>query len=323
MQAHEAPYTRLRIMRHAFNVYGEAFDRFLAPLTRHINDPMIFTYHSVNNIQPHIYLHNASSIAVFSRQVQIIRRNRKVVSLDTLIDRWGEPKRPACLTFDDGYLDFYENVYPIISKFELPCTLFPVTMTLETGKPKWDDKISWIVNSCSERSIKMRMGDQDLSYDLSSRRRKQYATLTIVDTLSRLGEQSRGRLVEELERDYGLEYPDDATLTWSHLKELDTRLVSFGAHTHTHVNLAQVSIGEGRVEVEKSKELLERNLNIRCRHFAYPYGKGSSYSQEVKNILRGAGFDSALTTILGTVRKNSDPLELRRIGVACSDKANR
>jgi peptidoglycan/xylan/chitin deacetylase (PgdA/CDA1 family) len=323
MQVHGVPYTRLRIMSHAFNVYSEAFDRFLAPLTRHINDAMIFAYHSVNNYQPHIYLHNVTSIAAFSRQVQIIRRNRKVVSLDTLIDRWGELQGAACLTFDDGYLDFYENVYPIISRFELPCTLFPVTMTLDTGEPKWDDKVSWIVNSCGERRIKMRLSGQELSYDTSSRKRKQYATLAIVKTLSRLGEHNRSRLVEKLERDYGEEYPEDATLTWSHLKELDTRLVSFGAHTHTHVNLAQIKTDEARAEVEKSKDLLERNLNIRCRHFAYPYGKGSSYSQEVKNILRVAGFDSAVTTILGTVRKNSDPLELRRIGVACPDKASR
>jgi len=320
MQVHEVPYIRPHIMGLAINIYSEIFDKLLTALTSQIKDTMIFAYHSVNNYQPHIYPYNVTSIAAFSRQVQVIRRNRKVVSLDTLIDRWGELHNASCLTFDDGYLDFYENVYPIISRHELPCTLFPVTMTLDTGEPKWDDKVSWIVNSCGKRYIKIRLGGLDLSYDTSSKQKRQYATLAIVDNLLRLGEHNRSRLIKELEQDYGEEYPEDATLTWSHLKEFDTRLVSFGAHTHTHVNLTRMRIDEARVEVKKSKKLLERNLKARCRHFAYPYGKGSSYSQEVKNVLREAGFDSALTTILGTVRKNSDPLELRRVSVACPDR---
>jgi peptidoglycan/xylan/chitin deacetylase (PgdA/CDA1 family) len=321
MKVHNVPYVRLYLLSLADNVYRETFDRLLNALTSQIDDAMIFAYHSVNDHQPHIYPLNITGIAAFSRQMEVIRRNREVVSLDDLIGRWRELHRASCITFDDGYLDFYENAYPIISRHQLPCTVFPVTMTLDTGEPKWDDRVPWIVNSCGGRRIKMRLSGRDLSYDTSSRKKRRYAILAIVETLSRLGEHSRSRVVEELERDYGEEYPEDATLTWSHLKELDKGLVSFGAHTHTHVNLARIRTDEARVEVEKSKTLLERNLNVRCRHFAYPYGKGSSYSQEVKNILRGAGFDSAVTTILGTVRKNSDPLELRRIGVACPDQS--
>ncbi len=320
MQVHNVSYIRLHVMSLVNNIYRETFDRLLAALTSQIDDDMIFVYHSVNDHQPHIYPPNVTGVAAFSRQMEVIRRNRRVVSLDALIDRRGELRKASCLTFDDGYMDFYENVYPIISRHELPCTVFPVTMTLDVGEPKWDDKVSWIVNSCGERRVKMRLGGRDLSYDISSRRKRHFATLAIVDTLSRLDGSSRGRLVEELEQDYGGEYPVDATLTWSNLKELDTRLVSFGAHTHTHVNLARVRIDEARAEVEESKRLLERNLDARCRHFAYPYGKGSSYSQEVKNVLRDAGFDSALTTIPGTVRKNSDPLEFRRVSVSHRDR---
>ncbi len=37
------------------------------------------------------------------------------------------PSRPVCITFDDGYLDSYTIVYPMMKEFNFPWTLFLIT----------------------------------------------------------------------------------------------------------------------------------------------------------------------------------------------------
>lgn len=37
------------------------------------------------------------------------------------------PSKPVCITFDDGYLDSYTIVYPMMKEFGYPWTLFLIT----------------------------------------------------------------------------------------------------------------------------------------------------------------------------------------------------
>ena len=48
-------------------------------------------------------------------------------------------KKIVALTFDDGYQDFYENAYPILSAYKFPSTVFIVT-ALAGKENAWDYK---------------------------------------------------------------------------------------------------------------------------------------------------------------------------------------
>lgn len=45
------------------------------------------------------------------------------------------PQKPVILTFDDGYKDFYTDVFPILKKFHVPATAYIVSHFL--GKPNY------------------------------------------------------------------------------------------------------------------------------------------------------------------------------------------
>ena len=46
--------------------------------------------------------------------------------------------KPVCLTFDDGYRDFYTTAYPLLQKYNATATVFVVTGCIG-GTNRWDD----------------------------------------------------------------------------------------------------------------------------------------------------------------------------------------
>jgi peptidoglycan/xylan/chitin deacetylase (PgdA/CDA1 family) len=102
---------------------------------------------------------------------------------------------------------------------------------------------------------------------------------------------------------------DPEALTWSMLREaVDTGLVTIGAHTHHHVDLSRVSADEARQEMRECKETVEDRLGVPCRHFAYPWGRGSAAAQEAAAEL----FESA--ALVGWKTNHRGRIEPQRLG---------
>lgn len=76
---------------------------------------------------------------VFRRQLEWLKKNCWVISLDSLVDgellnckdARGLDKPKVVLTFDDAYLDFYQFVWPLLKSMQLPATLYAPTGYLD------------------------------------------------------------------------------------------------------------------------------------------------------------------------------------------------
>jgi peptidoglycan/xylan/chitin deacetylase (PgdA/CDA1 family) len=106
-------------------------------------------------------------------------------------------------------------------------------------------------------------------------------------------------------------------VTWPQLREaVDTGLVTVGAHTHTHGSLARATEQEALGELKRSKELVEDQLGLPCRHFAYPFAVGSAAADRVARRL----FDTAALHAWRTNRRGRiDRHRLGRTPVLRSD----
>lgn len=92
--------------------------------------PPILMYHYVNVEEP---LKSKLGITpnTFERQMRFLReRKYNIITLDELADLIKDKKKipfkTAVITFDDGYLDNYTNVFPILKKYRIPATIFVV-----------------------------------------------------------------------------------------------------------------------------------------------------------------------------------------------------
>lgn len=89
---------------------------------------------------------------VFHEHLTYLRdKGYKVISMKDIIDFFASgtplPIKPALLTFDDGYEDFYFNAFPILKEFNYPATLFlPTGLVDNAGYLLWVE-ITEISNS--------------------------------------------------------------------------------------------------------------------------------------------------------------------------------
>ena len=94
------------------------------------------------------------------------------------------------------------------------------------------------------------------------------------------------------------------------LQEMIHAGIDIGSHTQTHAYLPDLSFEEQRREIFDSKKDLEESLGIPIKYFAYPIG---GFSDEIKEIVRQAGYEGACATNRGYDRFNKDVFELKRI----------
>lgn len=111
-------------------------------------------------------------------------------------------------------------------------------------------------------------------------------------------------------------------LTWSEVKELAAAGIEMGGHTVTHPELPRLSWPEIEQEIRQCKDTLDQQLGTPVRSFAHPYAfpqERPDYVARITELLQAAGFDSAVTTRVGRVRRTTHRLVLCRLPVNDAD----
>lgn len=100
------------------------------------------------------------------------------------------------------------------------------------------------------------------------------------------------------------------------LRRLHQEGIDIGSHSATHPRLARLSIEDCRRELADSKAVLEDALGAPVTSFAYPSG---NYTPEVRDAVREAGYQAALTCSRGSARTAPNLYEIPRKAIAWGD----
>jgi peptidoglycan/xylan/chitin deacetylase (PgdA/CDA1 family) len=107
-------------------------------------------------------------------------------------------------------------------------------------------------------------------------------------------------------------------LTWSEVKDLSRRGVSFGSHTVTHPVLHRVPWSRVCSELRLSRAHITTAVGTPVTTFAYPYAfpaHDDAFVARFCRELRDQGYRAAVTTTIGRVGPGDDPLRLKRLPV--------
>src|SRR5690606_3680562 len=123
-----------------------AFARLLTVLEQPQGDQAhllrVLTYHRVDEPGAGVYPRIMVPPREFARQMQYVASRYNVIAMQDLVRFVEEgrplPPRPILITFDDAYVDFAENAWPILRQLGLPATLF-----VPTAFPDHPERVFW------------------------------------------------------------------------------------------------------------------------------------------------------------------------------------
>jgi peptidoglycan/xylan/chitin deacetylase (PgdA/CDA1 family) len=245
----------------------------------------------------------------FIEQLEYIRRFYKPITMEDLItaansNRASLPKNSLLLTFDDGYIDHFTEVFPILDRFGIQGSFFPPAKAITEHRVLDVNKIHFILASVKDktkivRSIFVDIKKSQAEYDLEPPE-SYYAKLAIpgrYDTAEvifikrilqkGLPEELRGRMVDKL---FGEFVTDDeaafATELYMNIEQLQCMRrngMFIGSHSFDHYWLDSLSMEEQESEIDLSLDFLGRiGCDLENWVMCYPYG---GYNESLLSLL--------------------------------------
>lgn len=252
-------------------------------------------------------------IKQFERQINFIKENFTVITMEAVMDG-NIPPNAALLTFDDGYIDHYDYVFPILEEAKLQGSFFIPGKTFSEHELLDVNKIHYIL-ACAD--IKNLLADlfehmdfyrgmeytyqanKDLFYQHAKKSRFDTKETVFVKQMLQavLPEQVRNLISSELFEKYVGVTPKQMAYEL-YMSEKQIRMMKrhgmfIGVHGYDHYWLGRVSSRQMRQDISKALEAMDEFIDRRHWVMNYPYG---DYNDNVLNVIKEQGACLGLTT---------------------------
>lgn len=286
------------------------------------NKTIILMYHGVSN-KNFSRLENFDGKHVdvnkFSWQMQHVKSRYNILSLREYVtllkNKRKIPRNSLIITFDDGYKNFYHNVYSILKKHNFPATIFPIADFIGSKKVGWFDQVEHLISNTTEKKFEFRLDNKKITYLLNGRNNRVRAIIEMKDLIKKLDKNKQNEVLKTIKMKLNVDqrYPDNYKyITWEQLEEISNNKIEVGGHTRYHDLLTTLSDVELKEDLHFCRRLFKKKLNIVLDLFAYPKG---DHDERVKNILKQNRFICAVTTIDGVNGRETDLFALKRVGI--------
>jgi len=282
---------------------------------------LILCYHGVTK-NPNFQINNRHIfLSQFEKDIQFYSKHFEIVSLsDFFIKRVKQNAKPLlAITFDDGYLNNFINVLPLIAKYNVPVTFFIISGSLDNENfITWYDLIDFVKLS------KPTQIEFNNSFFLRSQNNTYHNNNEELDQRVKSLGVNRQKALDDFYIRYKTdidqhkkEFPEYWRLASREVVALNASnpLLIIGSHTHLHFNLANIGSNLAENELIMSKKILEEICLYEIKSIAYPDG---SYNDNVKSLSQKAGYTELLAVDYRMESDLDDKKILRRYSVSNS-----
>ena len=268
------------------------------------------------------------SASSFRRQMQHINQCFDCISIEEALtnDAPRRSKPAAVVTFDDGYANNLKVALPILEAYHIPAVVYVTTGNVVARELFWPDVIWMVASNASPLSVDLSDLGAPLSrYDLSAEDGTFVEEiLRLLEDVKKIPARLRKSVVVSIAEKFDTTSRNQAPypaaeghiftpLTTEEVAILSRHpLITIGAHTHCHNLLDQIPLHQARDTIIRSKKVLEEITGVEIRHFAYPNG---NFNDAIIDVVKAAGFRSAITFDPGFFSAPGDPFRIKRFGV--------
>jgi len=288
----------------------------------------IVMYHYVRDLERTRYPHiKGLRLDAFRQQLSYMQRLYYFITLQDLLaalEGHPLPPNPAVLTFDDGFADHFQSVFPILYRHNIEGWFFPPYDPILNGSVLDVHKIHFILANTNEEELFPVVmetlneyrdeldlpGQEAMLAELSAGSRFDSPNVTCIKRLLQyyLPERQRHEIVQSLFTRFVS--ADEATfsaelyMTIEQLQCMSTSGMYIGSHGFRHVWLSKVDREMQIEEVDRSIELFKKvGAPTKNWVFSYPYG---DYNQSLIEVATQRGCALGLTTEVGLAFLRAD-----------------
>jgi peptidoglycan/xylan/chitin deacetylase (PgdA/CDA1 family) len=290
----------------------------------------VVMYHYVRDLSSSNYPKiNGLDINLFKEQLHYFKNNYVFITIKELIDAYESksdiPKNSILLTFDDGYIDHYSNVFPILNDYKIQGCFYPPATTILNKQVLDVNKIHFILASVENKNLIVndifkQIDNYRESYNLKS---SKYYFLNLAKAnrfdskevifIKRilqvaLEEDLRKKIVSHLFEKYVTSdeksFSEELYMSTENIKTMIDCGMHFGSHGHKHYWLSSLSKEEQEFEISKSLNFLsDMGENMSYWTMCYPYG---DYNNDTLDLLKKYDCKAAFTTRVKVANLNDD-----------------
>jgi peptidoglycan/xylan/chitin deacetylase (PgdA/CDA1 family) len=265
----------------------------------------------------------SGSVNQFTHQMEYIKAHYQPITFATLLEKLERGEKPprgaAIVTFDDGFVDNYNNAFPVLKRLDMPATIFLSTGYIDSQTTFWYEKLSYALMTTRATEVTLAtLGSFVIGDSYESRRQ---LMKSIVLKLKLVPDEVRLSLLDDLDAQLMFErkWIEDARsgpMTWDQIREMSANNIEFGSHSVTHPILSRVPLDKLAFEVEHSKHRIEAELQKPVQVIAYPVGGVEAFDDNVRAAVRKAGYKLGASYISGIERPEEwDDYALRRVHI--------
>jgi peptidoglycan/xylan/chitin deacetylase (PgdA/CDA1 family) len=293
---------------------------FFRGTTKNMNNLTIVMYHYVRDLNNSRYPNlKGLDISLFKEQINYMRNHYHIISMEEVIysidNQVKIPEKSALLTFDDGYSDQYNYVFPILDKYKLQGSFFIPSKAITEHSVLDVNKVHFILASVEDKltlvaDLKDLLRKYKKEYKLEDfnfyyKKLAQPSKLDTKDVIFikrllqvELVEELRIIIIDNLFKKYiGISenaFSRELYMNEEQLKHMLRSGQHIGSHGHNHYWWNSLNREKMAQELDLSIIFLEK-LGVDMNNWTacYPYG---SYDNQSIEMLENRGCKLAVTT---------------------------
>ncbi len=272
-------------------------------------------YHRINDL---IYDKNLLAVTPdnFYKQMSYLKEKYRIVRFE---EDWNNlDENAVCITFDDGYMDNFTNALPILSELQIPATIFISTGNINTNIEFWWDELERIL---LERGKKYNDSFvlQDEMFSCQWPTESLEERVELYDTLhwlmyDKISVEKRKNWIKQLQKwsNSGNEGRTKNQAIQMDKIDLESPLLTIGAHTVNHPSLKNLSEQEQYYEIYQSirelQVLFKRDITV----FSYPFGSKNDFDNITIDICKDVNIKKAAANYPGIWKQGCDEYQIPR-----------